>query len=126
MRIIRQIFGITFLIAYEILFIWFLILCIQDMQQNHDAYEAYKKAHKSYQQNHDDTSFFIEEANISGYDNYQDYLFYALISAIFLAWPWIILLVLLCYYRVGRQPQVPAKLQEDMLNNSQEIQYVEV
>ena len=117
--------GITFLIAYEILFIWFLILCIQDMQQNQDAYEAYIKAHKSYQQNHDDTSFFIEEANISGYDNYQDFLFYALISAIFLAWPWIILLVL-CYYRVGKQPQVPTNPQGYMLPNSQEIQYVEV
>jgi hypothetical protein len=94
------------------------------MQHNHDAYEAYNKAHKSYQQNHDDTSFFIEEANISGYDNYQDFLFYTLISAIFLAWPWIILLVL-CYYRVGKQPQVPA-IQEDILPKSQEIQYVEV
>jgi hypothetical protein len=124
MRIIRQTFGITFLIAYEILFIWFLILCIQNMQQNHDAYEAYNKAHKSYQQNHDDTSFFIEEANISGYNNYQDFLFYALISAIFLAWPWIILLVLCCH-RVIKQPQFPA-LQEELLPKSQEKQYAEV
>lgn len=124
MLIIRQIFGITFLIAYEILFIWFLISCIQEMQHNRDAYEAYNKAHKSYQQNHDDVSFFIEEANISGYDNYQDFLFYALISAIFISWPWIILLVLCCHHL--KQPQVPANPQGYLLPKSQEKQYAEV
>jgi hypothetical protein len=83
MLIYRRILGLLFLIGYEILFIYCLIWSIHGIQQNQDAYDAFREARKNYHQNHDDATFYLEESNMDGYNEYLDYSIMVLISSIF-------------------------------------------
>lgn len=92
----RRILGVLFLIGYEALFIYCLVLSIHGIQRNQDAYDAFREARKSYQENHDDASFYLEELNMDGYNEYLDYSLFVLISFIFVAWPGIIFIIFHC------------------------------
>ena len=128
MLIFRQILGITFLIAYETLFIYCLFWSIQGLERNQDDYDTFKNAHKSYQQYHDDASFYLEESNMDGYNSYLDFCVYTLLSSIFLAWPWIILIVLFCCRSPPPKAKeiLPSDTNEPLFSKEPEIQYVEV
>jgi len=109
----RRLLGILFLIAYEALFIYCLIWSIHGIQQNQDAYDEFREARKSYQQNHDDTSFYLEEYNMDGYNEYLDYSLFVLISSIFVAWPWIIFTLHVCCQ--SKQEILPSTINEPLL-----------
>ena len=113
MLIYRRILGGIFLIAYETLFIYCLIWSIHGVQRNQYAYDAFREARKSYQENHDDASFYLEESYMDGYNEYLDYSIFVLISSIFVAWPWIIFIIFHCCQ--SKQTILPTTINEPLL-----------
>jgi len=112
----RRILGLLFLIGYETLFIYCLILSIHGIQQNQDAYNAFREARKNYHQNHDDATFYLEESNMDGYNEYLDYSIFVLISSIFVAWPWIIFTLHFCCK--SKQTILPTTINEPLLSEA--------
>jgi len=88
----KRIVGVIFLTAYEIFFLYFLIICVEGLRSNHQAYKDFR--------NSNEPSLYSD-----GYNDYLDFIMWVILDCIFLLWPWAIFLITCC----NKEPLVKEK-----------------